>query len=217
VGALARRGGIVLPFLNGVDAADVLAASGVSRAQLLGGVAYLTAFKTAPGRVERRGTHGRLIVGEFGRGPSARAEDVAEVLSEAGFEGSQSSPIERALWRKFVLVSALSAVCGPSRAPMGPIRAHVLGRHLLVGAVDEALGIARARGVGLDEADRAQVLRTLDAFPDDFHPSLVHDLALGRPTEVAVLNGALARMGREVGVPTPVHDAASLAIELATS
>ena len=32
------------------------------------------------------------------------------------------------------------------------------------------------------------------------------DVEEGRPTELEALSGAVVRLGREVGVPTPVHD-----------
>ena len=33
------------------------------------------------------------------------------------------------------------------------------------------------------------------------------DVAKGRKTEVEFMNGFISRMGREIGVPTPVNDA----------
>ena len=39
-------------------------------------------------------------------------------------------------------------------------------------------------------------------------PSFLLDLERGGPTELDVLMGAVSRLGRQVGVPTPVHDTA---------
>jgi len=36
--------------------------------------------------------------------------------------------------------------------------------------------------------------------------SMQRDIIEGRPSELEAQSGALARMGRESGVPTPVHD-----------
>jgi ketopantoate reductase len=43
-------------------------------------------------------------------------------------------------------------------------------------------------------------------------PSLLHDLLQGGPTEVDALTGGISRLGRSAGVPTPIHDAATVAI-----
>ncbi len=40
----------------------------------------------------------------------------------------------------------------------------------------------------------------------DFQNSMHADFENGRPTELEALNGAVVRVGRETGVPTPVHE-----------
>ena len=36
--------------------------------------------------------------------------------------------------------------------------------------------------------------------------SMLQDVEARRPTEIDFLNGGIARFGRELGVPTPLHD-----------
>jgi ketopantoate reductase len=43
-------------------------------------------------------------------------------------------------------------------------------------------------------------------------PSLLLDLEAGGKTEIEDLSGAVARIGRDVGIETPVHDTAAAAI-----
>ena len=40
----------------------------------------------------------------------------------------------------------------------------------------------------------------------DLVSSMYLDLQAGNPIEVGVINGAVSRSGKEVGVPTPVND-----------
>jgi len=42
---------------------------------------------------------------------------------------------------------------------------------------------------------------------------VIHDLNLGRPTEMADLGGEVVRLGRVHGVPTPLHEAGTLIIQ----
>src|SRR4051812_49783916 len=51
---LAERGAVVLPLLNGVEAADRLIAAGVPGEQVLGGLTEISAVRIGPGIVERR-------------------------------------------------------------------------------------------------------------------------------------------------------------------
>jgi 2-dehydropantoate 2-reductase len=75
--------------------------------------------------------------------------------------------------------------------------------------------VARARGVGLADDMEARIGATLDAFPADFFPSVIHDLRSGRRTEMEELGGAIVALGHAAGVATPLHQAATLAVQLA--
>ena len=44
-------------------------------------------------------------------------------------------------------------------------------------------------------------------------PSLLLDLLAGRRTEIDFINGAIPRVGREVGVPTPNNDAVTALVK----
>ena len=49
-------------------------------------------------------------------------------------------------------------------------------------------------------------MTALDNFPATGRASLAKDFTDGRPVELEGLTGTVCRMGREVGVPTPVND-----------
>ena len=115
----AERGALVVPFLNGVQAADRLVELGVPRAQVIGGVTYISAVRMGPGVVVRRSTFQRLIVGELPNGISARAKKVATMFADAGAEATASEDITLALWQKFVFLASIAAACGLTRLPIG--------------------------------------------------------------------------------------------------
>jgi 2-dehydropantoate 2-reductase len=50
-------------------------------------------------------------------------------------------------------------------------------------------------------------MESLDRFPAEGRASLAKDFMEGRPVELDGLTGVIIRMGREVGVPTPLNDA----------
>ena len=45
----------------------------------------------------------------------------------------------------------------------------------------------------------------VQSFPASTKSSMLEDLERGRPLELPWLNGAVMRMSREAGVPTPIH------------
>ena len=76
---------------------------------------------------------------------------------------------------------------------------------ILAGYV-EALAVAEAKGIQVAAFSPDQIRAFISGLPDGFKPSMLLDLEQGRRIELEALNGSLSRLGREVGVPTPVND-----------
>lgn len=71
--------------------------------------------------------------------------------------------------------------------------------------MEEIQIVGRARGIDLPDDTVARALGFLDALDPAGTMSLQRDIADGKPSELEAWNGAAVRLGREAGVPTPVH------------
>lgn len=209
---LAARGAVVLPLLNGVDAAERLAEAGVPQEQLLAGLTVISASKSEPGVIERSAHFRSMTVGEQDGSVSRRVEQVVSAFRDAGAEAQASSHIVLDLWKKFNMLCAMAAACGLSRSDVEGVRAAPLGWLLIERAVGEITAVGRARGVPFPDDQEALALRSIATLPGTMRPSFLLDLERGGPNELDVLSGAVARYGRETGVPTPVHDTAAAAL-----
>jgi 2-dehydropantoate 2-reductase len=209
---LAERGAVVLPLLNGVEAADRLIAAGVPGHRVLGGLTEISAVRVAPGVVERHSQFQRIVLGERTGGASERAERIAGVIREAGAEARVSEDIAADLWRKFAFISTMAAVCGLARASIGPVREAPLGNLMIERALREVIAVAHASGVALPADVEAGILGFTRSLPGFMKPSFLLDLESGGPTELDDLSGAVSRLGRKAGVETPVHDVATAAL-----
>ena len=209
---LARYGATVVPFLNGVEAADRLEQLGVPRQSILGGLTAISAERTGPGSIARTSPFNRVVVGELAGGLSERARAIAAVLGAAGIEARASAEMPLELWRKFVFITTMSSCCGLSRTPIGPVRTAPLGQVFLERATAESVAVGRAMGIGFAPDEVTRVLEQVRSMLALMKPSFLLDVERGGPTELDVLSGAVSRLGRQVGVPTPVHDTAVAAI-----
>lgn len=209
---LAEGGAAILPFLNGVEAADRLVESGVPANQVLGGLTQVSVVKVEPGVVERKSSFQKVAVGERAGKPSERVRRIVEAFQGAGAEARVSEDISADLWRKFAFIASMAAACGLARAPIGPVRDAPYGKVLLARAVREVLAVARARGQRLAEDEESKILAFIDSLGGGMKPSFLLDLEAGGPTELEDLCGAVSRLGREAGVETPVHDTAAAAL-----
>ena len=74
--------------------------------------------------------------------------------------------------------------------------------------------MAHAKGIALPADFVARTLARTDQLPAEMKSSLLHDLEGGRRLELPWLSGAIVRMGRELGVPTPTHAFITTALKL---
>lgn len=195
----------VLPLQNGVEAASQLAAV-LGPEHVVGGAAWVAAHVAQPGLIRHVGVDPRVVCGELDGRVTRRVEAVREALARSGTRAEVSSDIRGVMWAKFVFIAAVSGVGAVARVPVGEARAVPETRHLLECALGETAAVAREHGVTL----AADVVTTTLAFIDQLAPhttaSMQRDIADGRPSELEAQNGAVVRLGRAVGVPTPTHD-----------
>ncbi len=202
---LVAGGGFVIPFQNGVDATQ-RAAAALGAGKVVGGVAYIAAVIDAPGVIRHTGTMARLAFGEADGLVSPRVERFLATCRKAGIDAEIPAHIAVAQWRKFALLAATSGWTSLTRRPMGVIRSDPEIRAGLRNAIAEVVAVGRAGGVALEPADVEATLALIDRLPAEMKTSMQQDLERGNRLEAPWLSGAVSRLGREAGVPTPTHD-----------
>ena len=70
----------------------------------------------------------------------------------------------------------------------------------------EVVAIANKKGIGLSEEDIVAQRQVFPKIPYGNKPSTLQDIEAGRKTEVDIFAGAVIRMGKEVGVETPLNE-----------
>ena len=80
-------------------------------------------------------------------------------------------------------------------------------------AFGEVAAVAQAEGIELPADIVARTLALHQSFPRTMYASMYHDLAKGRPLELDSFSGHVVRRGRALGVATPVHEMAWLALK----
>ena len=215
---LVAPGTVVVPLQNGVEAATQLERSLPPEA-VAGGLTRILCELVEPGRIRHGGIDPVIVMGERDGRSTGRCDHLAEAFERApGVSAVVSDDIESELWHKLLLMASVSGVCSVARVPLGEVRATPPARDLLRRSMQETAAVAAARGVRLPDGVIAASLDFLDGLPHDSIPSMHRDIAGGRPSELEQLSGAVARLGRERGVATPIHEfihAALLPSELA--
>lgn len=194
----------VVSFQNGVQK-DELLRSVVGDDAVMGGVCYIAATIARPGVIAHGGTMQKLVFGEYGNRPEARARDFLEACGKAGIDAEISADISRVTWEKFVFLVGLSATTATMRAPVGEVRAHPRARAMLLDVMREVVAVGRAEGVALAQDFAENRLAFCDSLPPEMSASMRNDLERGNRLEVEWLSGDVVARGARLGVPTPVN------------
>jgi len=194
----------VITFQNGIDAPERLVPI-LGAGAVMGGVAQISATIAEPGVIRQTGTFMRLVFGELGGGKSARGEAFLALCKAAGFDASHSPAILTEIWMKFIILATNSAFTAATRTPIGKLRedADIMEQWDL--ATREVIALGKACGIALpdDAADKAMAFSK--QAPPAMMASMAHDLIRGGRIELPWLSGKVVALGRERGVPTPVH------------
>lgn len=203
--ALLGPGTFVLPLLNGIETSTHLEAA-LGPGRVLKGLTRIVSRISSPGVITHVGVEPTMVFKEPDNSSSDRVRRLQDVLTHAGIRAVIPDDVDRALWEKFMFVVAVGGVGAVSRAPVGVMREVSETRELLAAVMDEIDGLARVRGVSLKEGAVSRAMKFLDGMPAAATASLQRDIAAGRPSELDAWTGAVVRLGRESGLPTPRND-----------
>jgi 2-dehydropantoate 2-reductase len=142
--------------------------------------------------------------------PMNQLEGICLTLREAGILVEPTEQLEEFIWAKILYNSALNPLGALLQVPYGALGEASETRTIMESVVHEAFTVTQAQGI-------RQFWQCADAYLDVFYqkmlpptaahyPSMLRDLEKGRRTEIDALNGAISRLGKEQGVPTPIND-----------
>jgi 2-dehydropantoate 2-reductase len=195
---------LVLPLLNGVEAADQLG-NAIGFEHVLAGLAKIIAYKAGPGHIRHIGAEPYIAFGELDNRASQRCRDLLHIFEQAGISAEIPPDIYSALWSKFLIVAAWGGVGAVTQAPVGVIRNLPQTRSMLIQAMEEITEVARARSIDLPQDILKKTLSFIDALPSNNTTSLQRDLAEGRPSELDAWSGAVVRLARQSAVAAPLN------------
>jgi len=193
----ALGGGLVVPFLNGIDHVAWLRER-YPPEQVVAGTIRIETTRVGPGLIEHASPFA-IVELAAGPAPRDRVEELAARLAETGLDVTVRDDEAATLWSKRSVLAPIALVTTWAAAPFGEARA----KH-----PDEPAAIAReivaaARGDGV-ELDEAATLGFLDRVPDGMRSSMQKDAEAGRPIELDAIGGTILRAAERAGTEAPV-------------
>lgn len=203
---------VIIALLNGVGIAERLGAL-VGMEHMMGGAVQVSVAIVEPGLI-RHAAADRLVFGELAGSTSARGEAIHEMLAGAGIAAVLSPDIQKEIWVKYLRLNTYAGMAALTRFPLGTSLGDPEIATMALACMKETETIARKKGIDLDEGISEAMIADAQKGFSSVKPSMLLDLERGRKLELDIFQGAVVRMGEELGVPTPVNRFIHAALKL---
>jgi 2-dehydropantoate 2-reductase len=135
---------------------------------------------------------------------------IASLIESLGLSVTVGKSENEVIWRKLLRLSAIATMTALTELPIGKIRTDGKLREHLKLLVEELCNIALTQGVAYLSAD---VMRQIDALPDDMTTSMQRDINLARTSEIESILGEPIRLGKLLGLSLPTMEESYLSLK----
>ena len=170
---------IIMSLMNGVDSEEIISEK-VDASHILHSLIKVASHKEGTGYCFDPETTIGIIFGEISAPfESERVEEIKELFADTGLHFRATEYIREEMWSKYRL-----NICNNLKK--------------------EVEAVAAAKGIDMSKVDIKSARGS--AVPPTARYSTLQDIDAGRHTEIDMFSGALVRMGKELGVPTPYNE-----------
>jgi 2-dehydropantoate 2-reductase len=177
-------------------------------------VKYVIRGTTFPaGHIVAPGHVGYDIAGDTSIGPfepsatpMEKVNALGELLTRSGLPTHALPDARPAQWTKLIFNAGTNPVGALTRLHHGAAAFIEPTGALFDALIEEGMAVARAMGIALTK-DPRELVRYAANAPGKHNASMLQDVLANRQTEVDFMNGAIARLGEQHGVPTPLNRA----------
>jgi len=195
----------VTTLQNGLGNVELISGA-VGAGRTIGGITSQGATLVANGSIIHAGT-GKTVIGTPSGKTTGALERVKDILDSAGFKPQVSGDLEGTIWSKLIINVGINALTAITRLNNGRLLEFEGTRRIMSAAVAEAAAVARAKNIKIAHEDPLAQTEEVCRLTATNVSSMLQDVLAGKRTEIDAINGAVARIGEEVGIATPVNAA----------
>jgi 2-dehydropantoate 2-reductase len=192
--------GVALTLQNGLGNREILTEYLGSTRVVLGSTTT-GATLLGPG-LAKAGGEGAISIEKH-----SKVDTLTQAMSRAGFQLELVEDARALIWNKLVVNSAINPLTALLRVPNGQLLERPAARRLLRGLARETAEVAGAEHIQLSSPDPVELVEAVARGTAANHSSMFQDILRGAPTEIDAICGAVARLGLQHSVPTPLNSA----------
>lgn len=203
---------VLVSLMNGLGNEDKLLKR-VSGDHVLFGSGFLGTELNAPGEcTSSPGSDGlQMNFGAYENGPLTDkvGAELEKLFCDGGCECKFWEDVRPPFWQKIITNCTFNPLSAILRIKIKDIMKDMNGAGLAIQVVTECCAIATAKGCKKEVPTFMAELRASASGGsiEEYYPSMAQDVLMHhRQTEIATLNGAISKYGKELGIPTPAND-----------
>jgi 2-dehydropantoate 2-reductase len=169
-------------------------------------VARVSTTIKEPGIIKQTGDFQTFIFAECDNRPSNRITALQEAITKAGAFAPVTSDIDKEMWSKFIVFSAISGATAAGRCTLGQVIKSTSLSKVFQKIISETTATARAYGINLSSSIEQDIWELVNKLPPDVRASTAVDLEKGLPLEVDWISGAVTRLAKAKGIEAPTNE-----------
>ena len=190
----------ILCLQNGYGTENI-AADLYGRKQTLRGVTSHGAI-ISPGRVVHTGT-GETYIGRLDN--STKVEDIIEIFNSTYIKVKYAENIQEIIWNKVLVNAAINPFGALTNLRNGQLIEIPDILECMKDVVKEGIKVLDAHGIKLNKEKSIENAVRVAQLTAQNKNSMLQDVEKGRRTEIEYINGAIAKLGSEKGIKTPMN------------
>ena len=129
---------------------------------------------------------------------------MVQLFEHAGVTVNYAEDPYPAIWGKFLFIASFGLVTAWADKPFGAVLEDQQSYGLVRGIMEEIQALAAKGGIELEEGIIQNSLKKAENFPFETKTSYQRDVEKRARNEGDLFGGTILRLGRELGVPTPI-------------
>ncbi len=204
-----KKGTRILSLQNGLDNEERILRfinDNSLDSEVIGGITCHGVTYKGPGVIKHAGI-GDSMIGHFGGGEEgcSTVDDIAQAFRDAGFEMETSTCIEREIWAKTIINSAINPLTAIVQGRNGVIISNPSVRSTAEDLIREGVSIANGYGKDLTFEEMRERTFLVAERTARNRSSMLQDLQRNRRTEVESINGAIHQKAEAQGMKAPLN------------
>jgi 2-dehydropantoate 2-reductase len=194
---------IILPLENGISITEELGEQ-IPMNNIIGGLCRIISKIESPGVINHIGIEPYILFNELNNYKSDRILRIKELLDAAGIKNRIPFDINAELWKKFISI-CVSGFLALTRSTYGEVRELKETRQTMSDLMKEIIALSQEVGIKLEPDFLDKSMAFIDSFPHGSTSSLTRDVWEGKPSEIEYQNGYVSKLGKRLGIPTPIN------------